>query len=276
MSKIILNRNELHSLIKESIIKLIESSYQTSENEYGEYGMLLDIKYNIIKQYDLDSNEEYEEYRIIEFNTIKNDNIKLNEVCSFYELEDYFGFDTASEMDEYEINESNKIAEYDDKENNYHVIEYACFLKLNDIEELRNKDINGLLKMCYEITDSFDTALWLTDDGTLLDGDEGNGYRTIDHNSIESIVGMNYEDAMKKIGVIRLMPESPGFELHRLPTYQQEEVLAKFIRHFNNETIYIDFGNNISASYSSPHHYSRILSDIEDYFTEGKKPLLYN
>ena len=78
------------------------------------------------------------------------------------------------------------------------------------------------------------------------------------------------------MGIIRLMLESPGFEVHRLPSYEQEIKLSKFIQYFSNDTIYVDFGNGIYSTYTSPHHYSKILNDMEDYFTDGIQPLKIN
>lgn len=72
------------------------------------------------------------------------------------------------------------------------------------------------------------------------------------------------------------MPESPGFEIHRLPTYDQERCLSRFIKHYSDDTIYVDFGNGIYAAYKSPHSSDKILYDIEEYFTDGVKPLKYN
>lgn len=249
---------------------LINESY---DSEYGKYGELIDIKFDVLVEKD-DNGETYENYRIIEFNTIRGENFKPNEVCDYMDLCDYFGDDVAYEIDSYERNEKNLVNQYVD-DDGYNVTEYSGYLKLNDIDDLRNGDVNDFLKKVYGTTEYFESAIWLLEDGTLLNGDEGNGYRTIDHNSIEGTLKISCDEAMD-IGIIRLMPESPGFEIHRLPSYEQENMLSKFIKNFSDETIYVDFGNGVYSMYNSPHHYSKILSDIEDYFTEGIKPLKIN
>ena len=264
--KVILTENQ----IKKIKNKLINESY---DSEYGEYGELIDIKFNILVE-KAEDGETYEEYRLIEFNTIKGEKFTPNEVCDYMDLCNYFGDDVAYEMDSYKRDKENFVKEYTD-EYGYVVTEYSCYLTLNNMDDLRNGDVNDFLKKVYGTTEYFESAIWLLEDGTLLNGDEGNGYRTVDHNSIEGTLQMSCDDAMD-MGIIRLMPESPGFEVHRLPSYEQENMLSKFIKHFSDETIYVDFGNGVYSTYKSPHHYSKILSDIEDYFTDGVKPLKIN
>lgn len=263
--KIIITESQLKNCTK----KIINES---NEDSYGEYGMLIDIKFNIIVE-KYNNGEVYEEYKIIEFNTIKGEKFTPNEVCYYSDLCDYFGDDVAYEIDEYEKSEKNHIKHYE--EDDYYVDEYYGYLVLNNIDDLRNGDVNDFLKKVYGTTDFFESAIWLLDDGTLLNGDEGNGYRTIDHTSIEGTLNMSCDEIMDN-GIIRLMPESPGFEIHKDPTYEQELLLSKFIRHFQENDIYIDFGNGIYAIYSSPHHYSKIIYDINEYFNEGIKPLPHN
>lgn len=59
--KVILTENQ----IKKIKNKLISESY---DSEYGEYGELIDIKFNILVE-KAEDGETYEEYRLIEFNS---------------------------------------------------------------------------------------------------------------------------------------------------------------------------------------------------------------
>ena len=188
-------QNETHFLLKKIINEEINKFILTEnfDDNFGEYGELVYIKYNILKETD-DEGYESEEYKIIEFMTLKGDIYKPNEICSYYELPDYFGQDVAFEMEDYECNENNLINHYKQDDND--VLEYSCYLQLNDIDNLRNTDPIGLLEKTYGTTDNFESAIWLLPNGTLLNGDEGNGYRTIDHNSVEGLLQMSCDQVM--------------------------------------------------------------------------------
>lgn len=265
-------------------INLLEKQYRRLKNiiyesasygeEFGEYGELIDIDYiGIVEKSVSDKDDEYTTFFIERFTLISLDECRLNEEYSFYELCDMFGDDTAWEMED-NITNGEKISE--EKDGDTIVIKYKCHLSLNTVDDLiKQRGLDGFLKSAIGTTTNCSLGIWMLEDGTMLNGSENGQYRTLDHNVIDSFIDGGYEKAMD-MGIIRLMPESPGIEVHRLPSSSQMEALARYINYFRDSTFYIDLNNGVGAEYRSPHHFSKILSDIEDYFCDGIKPLLKN
>lgn len=126
-------------------------------------------------------------------------------------------------------------------------------------------------------------------DGTRLDmsgkheGAPG-GYRTVDHRDIVDALGSDYGDGsysgaliqFMSEGNIRIIPESNGINLSVKPTKAQETALANFISMYRGEVMLdIDDSNGYTvASVEYPYgtHSSKVLSDIREWFDNGKAP----
>lgn len=115
------------------------------------------------------------------------------------------------------------------------------------------------------------------------DGAPG-GYRTVDHRDITEALGYDYggDDYSGSLiqfmseGNIRIIPESNGINLSVKPTKAQEQALSDYISRCRGEML-LDIddlnGNTVvSVEYPKGTYYKKILSDIQEWFDNGKKP----
>lgn len=126
-------------------------------------------------------------------------------------------------------------------------------------------------------------------DGTKLDlsgkhdGAPG-GYRTVDHRDITDALGYDYgggeySDSLIQFmseGNIRIVPEINGINLSVKPTKAQEQALSDYISRYRGEVVLDidDLGGNtvVSVEYPKGTYYAKVLSDIREWFDNGKKP----
>lgn len=117
-------------------------------------------------------------------------------------------------------------------------------------------------------TYDFYKAFWLTEDGIMLNGDEGGGYRSLDHRSVVRI----YEDEdfdtqtsymldFKRKGNIRISPESNSIDITAKPTEKQMQQIANWVRRGYITAIEID---KDKSDYSSDSEY------LDDIMTVGQ------
>lgn len=126
-------------------------------------------------------------------------------------------------------------------------------------------------------------------DGTRLDlsgkhdGAPG-GYRTVDHRDITDALGYDYgggeySDSLIQFmseGNIRIVPEINGINLSVKPTKAQEQALSDYISRNRGEMV-LDIddlnGNTVvSVEYPKGTYYAKVLSDIREWFDNGKQP----
>jgi len=101
----------------------------------------------------------------------------------------------------------------------------------------RPKDPFAKAKRFYGLTNNVLGAGYLLPDGKFLDFSEVKegglpDERSIDHRNIMYFLDDKYEDkfdAMRDTGMIRLLPESGGFDVYKKPTPAQEKSLLKYI-----------------------------------------------
>lgn len=133
----------------------------------------------------------------------------------------------------------------------------------------------------FGITNDFKEAGYLLQDGTLLDfsgknqGSRAIGYRTLDHRDI-NVVGYDMDEFIA-LGNVRLQPESNGFELMSEPTAKQYSALKKYIDNADGEVFIDIYKDGRMASYDSAEYKkgtptSKIISDLQYYFKNGKFP----
>lgn len=146
-------------------------------------------------------------------------------------------------------------------------------------------------KEIFGTTNNFKVAGYMLPDGSLLDfsgrweGGPGDA-RYTDHRAIgsglyeASETDSNYDTNMYDFtnqGAIRLMPESAGIYVSQPLTEKQEDRLASYIYRNNGEVILeiIDNdGNSISyIEYNRRTSPEKVLSDINNYFEKGIKPV---
>ena len=117
-------------------------------------------------------------------------------------------------------------------------------------------------------TYDFYKAFWLTEDGIMLNGDEGGGYRSLDHRSVARI----YEDEdfdtqtsymldFKRKGNIRISPESNSIDITAKPTEKQMQQIANWVRRGYITAIEID---KDKSDFSSDSEY------LDDIMTVGQ------
>ena len=138
------------------------------------------------------------------------------------------------------------------------------------------------------------TVKWAETGYLLLDGSKldlsgkhdgaPGGYRTVDHRDITEALGYDYggEDYSGSLiqfmseGNIRIVPEINGINLSVKPTKAQEQALSDYISRNRGEML-LDIddlnGNTVvSVEYPKGTYYKKILSDIQEWFDNGKKP----
>ena len=142
-------------------------------------------------------------------------------------------------------------------------------------------------KKDFGTTTDMREAGYLLPDGSMLDFSEKNnggepGRRGADHRDIARVINdrsygtmTEYLDDFVNEGAIRLIPESGAFSVAQQPTKEQKNILRNFIYRYNGEVdveIYKD-GHSVANPYyrerTSP---TRVLNDIDAYFTDGTIP----
>lgn len=147
-------------------------------------------------------------------------------------------------------------------------------------------DETSALKNHFGTTRKYEVAGYILPDGSMLDfsgkhwGDTTSDYRQVDHRDVNEVFeDQSGNEAMVYViggGGIRLNPESGGINLSVLPSDAQRRTLRGYINHFNGEVV-VDFddtyGRTIeSIEYNRGTSAERILSDIENYISQGIKP----
>lgn len=131
----------------------------------------------------------------------------------------------------------------------------------------------------FGLTSNFKEAGYLLPDGSLLDFSEKRdggtpGVRSLDHRNI-SRIDITMLEFMAQ-GNIRIMAESPGFDLMTKPTAKQKTALRRYIsENIYRDDFYIDLG--IPGVHSTEHldypkgtYVERILNDIDHYYETGE------
>lgn len=146
-------------------------------------------------------------------------------------------------------------------------------------------DETSALKNHFGTTRKYEVAGYILPDGSMLDfsgkhwGDTTSDYRQVDHRDVNEVFeDQSGNEAMVYViggGGIRLNPESGGINLSVLPSDAQRRTLRGYINHFNGEVV-VDFddtyGRTIeSIEYNRGTSAERILSDVENYISQGIK-----
>ena len=139
----------------------------------------------------------------------------------------------------------------------------------------------------FGTTRDFREAGYLLPDGAMLDFSEKNnggeaGRRGADHRDIARVINdrsygtmTEYLDDFINEGAIRLIPESAAFSIAQQPTKEQKNVLRNFIYRYNGEVeveIYKDGHSVADPFYRERTSPTRVLNDIDAYFTDGTIP----
>ena len=154
------------------------------------------------------------------------------------------------------------------------------------VRELSESDYSNLKKH-FGTTTNFNLAGYMLKDGTMLDfsgkhwGDTASDMRTVDHRDVmeafSDTSNSGTEEMINMIsnGNIRLMNETGGINLSKMPTASQREVLERYIRSHRGEVI-VDIdahgGDTVkSFMYDKGTAVDRIFRDIENYFNGGRQ-----
>lgn len=148
------------------------------------------------------------------------------------------------------------------------------------------------IKEHFGTTDDIFEAGYLLPDGSMLDfsgrhwGNTESGRRSVDHRDIEEVFSELVDDddlsrAMNNFianGNIRLMPESGGIELSKMPTEKQFKTLEKYFDTFlvdYDEEVRVDFVDNKNQTwetkeFDSEYGTDKALRDIRNYYRGGR------
>lgn len=177
-----------------------------------------------------------------------------------------------------QVKSTDNVGTYSKKENNI----FYSLRTVSEPEETALKDHFG-------VTKNPELAGYMMTDGTMLDfsgkhwGDTSSDMRQVDHRDITELEDM-FGDmdgdeaivAMLSGGEIRLSPESGGINLAKVPTDSQKAALRRYFNHFSG-AVSVDIddadGKTIhSWYYDEGTSSTRILSDLEKYFSDGVVP----
>lgn len=130
-------------------------------------------------------------------------------------------------------------------------------------------------KGTYGTTNNFDAAGFILIDGELLDFGDYESIQRASHGALD-VAGANKREFMAD-GNIRVNPESPGIELCVEPTNEQYNRIAEALKHWENRGIFYvdcvtDAGSNIWNKSYEGEEFENVITDIRDYFGEGKNP----
>ena len=158
--------------------------------------------------------------------------------------------------------------------------------KISGNEREEDRRIISLAVEEFGVTDDVIKAGYILPDGSFLDFDEGEGYRTIDHRNIEGIFKENgieheyrseYVSDFLNCGAIRCCCMTGLLNMQREPTSEQYSSIENFVRFVPSST-YINVGFDNSqgdeehyACYLNPNP-KMVISDIYKYYNEGIKP----
>lgn len=177
-----------------------------------------------------------------------------------------------------QVKSTDNVGTYSKKENNI----FYSLRTVSAQEETALKDHFG-------VTKNPELAGYMLTDGTMLDfsgkhwGEPGDGVREVDHRDITELEdvfgdmdGNKAVVAMLSGGEIRLSPESGGINLEKAPTSSQKSALRRYFNHFSG-AVSVDIddaaGNTVhSWYYDEGTSSTRILSDLEKYFSDGVVP----
>lgn len=249
--------------------KILKEYREESECEYPK---LMEIYYKASLIYDNDGDLDDIELFIYRFETPDDFMFDFNQKANESDLEYFFGSQNSEKIMN-NIENGKKVNEYINDDGNK-VKEFECFLKLLDWNDFKSNDINTISdvsKKIFGTTQNFKVALFLLPDGEMLNGSQNGISRSIDHHQLESYTKIPLSELVD-MGFIRLQPQSPGFELHKLPTFHQEQTLKQFVRVMGSQNFYVDYGNGVSATYFNPNP-NVVIADIYRYFNDGIKPL---
>lgn len=159
--------------------------------------------------------------------------------------------------------------------------------RIRDVQDIPFSEYNRMEEH-FGTTKNYDVAGYLLRDGEMLDfsgkhwGDTRSTFRQVDHRDIQEVLddrGDNGVGAMVDMisnGNIRLMPETGGINLSRMPNGLQAKELRGYINHFRGEVV-VDIdeygGDTVQTfRYNNGTSSSKVLSDIEAYFRDGTIP----
>ena len=132
-------------------------------------------------------------------------------------------------------------------------------------------------KNTYGITDNFDSCGFILLNGELLDfGNYDDIYRQ-SHGALD-LKGTNFRDFINS-GNIRVNPQSPGIEFSKEPTEKQYVKISEMIAKYEGkDAFYVDCVNNEGANIWNKAYKleerQNIISDIKEYFNNGKTPVV--
>ncbi|MBO7240230.1 MAG: hypothetical protein J6V23_07090 [Bacteroidaceae bacterium] len=169
------------------------------------------------------------------------------------------------------------------------VKKYNDGVKYSDRYEVMDisNEMYNTMENHFGTTNKYDVAGYLLLDGKMLDfsgkhwGDDFSTSRQVDHRDIQEVLedshnGVQSMVSMISNGNIRLMPETGGINLAKMPNGEQLSALQGYINHFKGEVV-IDIdeigGDTVhSFNYSRGTSASKILHDISGYFQLGEIP----
>lgn len=254
---------------KHKMRKLLKEYRDESECEYPN---LIEIKYTASLIYDEDDDLDNVEIFIHSFETPDDFMYDFNQQVYEEDLEYYFGSQNSEKIMD-NIKNGTKVNEFVNQYG-YRIEEFDCTLQCMNLKDFKSDDIEKVInisKKIFGITNNFKIALFLLPDGEMLNGSYNGIDRSIDHHQLESYMQTPLSEIID-LGFIRMQPQSPGFELHKLPTFNQEQKIKQYVRVMGGQNFYVDYGNGVSATYFNPNP-NVVIADIYRYFNDGIKPL---
>lgn len=135
----------------------------------------------------------------------------------------------------------------------------------------------------YGTTDDYGIAGFITPSGYMLDFSLGGDGRNQDHRNISHYMdelGLEFSDRSdavnnaKKMGFIRISPESNGLDMLDMPTQEQFQLLRHLIRQMDGMVI-LDLNPEVFIQYDKGTPVDKIIMDIKNYYNRGMKPQPY-
>jgi hypothetical protein len=165
-------------------------------------------------------------------------------------------------------------------------------IKENQIlQEFSDVDALRLEKKAIETygeTYNLNSVGYITPNGRLLNFSVMDRTRDVDHREIGYLIDeldIDYEQyggedwkyrnsaglyVALDLGFIRYMPESKGFDMHKMPTQEQFKVLRYIIGKYDGEVI-VDLDEKTSMEYDKGTPVDFIINGIKNYFRNGIK-----
>lgn len=110
---------------------------------------------------------------------------------------------------------------------------------------------------------------FITSNGMFIYMDAGT-----DHNNITMLKGVESKYDFIEMGNISFYEDS--IRVGKQLTYPQERALSRIIRHYSDSKLYISLLNGPKGDKTACYHYPdyrRVLSDIDNYYTDGIVPI---